>query len=254
MDFNIGSFYNNTAQMKNSQTVVPAFCFFMICSTFGFSQTDSVHKNTGFIDPNLYYDTREFEVFTVNALVNLPARFQYFTTINLFSNPHETDLSSYYIENHLWWNPVKKVPLDLAQYWVTLPGSGNDALKYGIRWRANDTEVLKHFFSKINAMYSINLYILDVTKLNNLRSMNQIQHVYRIQFQTKSGKKWGYLSGFANQYHSFQQNNISFSWVTEHQFGFRLFDGFHAVVEYRINTFSNTPQGLGLGIEYFMPF
>jgi hypothetical protein len=73
-----------------------AFVFF---SSIPFhAQTDSLkHKNSGFLDPNVYYDSRQMAVLSVNSLVNLPARFQYFGTYNFFSDTRQDDLITYYV-------------------------------------------------------------------------------------------------------------------------------------------------------------
>jgi hypothetical protein len=152
----------------------------------------------------------------------------------------------------LFWTPRKNLNLDLTQYWVSQSGSSNDALKYGFRWRLSDAKGLKKSFEKIKGFYYLNFYLLDVSNLHSNGVLNQLQHVYRINFQSKRRANWGYFSGFANQYHFIDDRKLKVSWVTEHQVGFRLWNSFYLVGEYRLNQFINSSQGLGIGLEYFI--
>ncbi len=42
--------------------------------------------------------------------------------------------------------------------------------------------------------------------------------------------------------------------VTEHQLGVRLFDQLHVVAELRYNEFMADDVGVGVGLEYIVPF
>ena len=251
----------NTICYRNSKSrfliIYKVFSLFFI-GIFTFNiyaqEEKATHQNSGFIDPNAYYDNRNMAVFTMNSLVNLPARFQYFGTYNFFSNKNQEDLNTYYVENHVSWSFKNSLPIDLTQYWVSQSGAGNDALKYGVRFRLSNTKILQNWFQKRNSFYSLNCFLVDFSKLNDIEALNQFQHAYRFNFQSKKRANWAYISGFANQYHFLTNNKLSVRWVTEHQLGLRLFSSFYVVAEYRLNQFISESQGIGFGLEYCMTF
>lgn len=203
----------------------------------------------GFIDPNIYYDTRNRFDFTLNALAGLPHRFQYFTFSNYSTSNETSDLSNFYSEHHLYWGISNKSPFDLLLQVMILSGEQNDAFRIGLRWRIGATQKLQNFFTKIGLTYNIALhgYQLDA---DNHRSpwLAQIEHFYRLTLF----KNRIYISGFADQDIYYNSPKI-FAFVAEHQLGIRMIDNLFFVAEYRLNDYLPAKKtGVGLGLEYFI--
>lgn len=121
-----------------------------------FGQDIEKHHTTGFIDFNMYYDTRDFNVMTINILAKLPNRFQYFSLTNYLSDNESVDLANFYSEQNLRWQINKMSSLDLTLQYVMRQGSANDDLRFGVRWRLSDTRKLAGIFKKLNMSYSLN--------------------------------------------------------------------------------------------------
>jgi len=225
---------------------------FQFINTHG-QNTTVPHKNSGFLDFNGYYDTREFSVLTVNILAKLPHRLEYFSLTNFQSEPHSSDLKSFYSEQNIRWKINKKIPIDLTYQYVIRHGEENDDHRIGLRWKPSET--FTRFFKKINMSYTINPMFAQFRVNKKSSYMTMIEHVYRIKILPKILKNKIYLSGFADQNFIYKNGKIAFEWVTEHQLGIRLIDQFFAIAEYRINTFMpERKQGLGYGLEYKIIF
>jgi hypothetical protein len=218
---------------------------------FGQKENDKP-KLSGFLDFNEYYDTRDFSTFTLNIMANFSSRLQYFSLTNYSSNTNAKDLESFYAEHHLRWNVYKKLPLDLTQLWVNQSGPSNDNVKYGIRWRLNQTPKIDSLFKKINLMFFVNFHLVEFAKHRSPTGFTQMEYVYKIDILPSKLNNRLYLSGFADQ-DLIWDSNAAFKsiWVTEHQLGIRIIGGLHAVAEYRINEYIPDKSGWGLGIQYF---
>jgi len=209
------------------------------------------HKASGFIDFNMYYDTRDFNVMTINMLSKLSNRFQYFSLTNYISIDESADLANFYSEQNLRWQIKKTSPFDLSFQYVMRQGSSNDDLRFGVRWRLNDTPEFGNFFKKLNMSYSLNPMLIQFRMNTHTKALTQIEHVYRIKLY----KDIIYLGGFADQNLVFANNKVSFKWVSEHQLGIRIIDQLYAIAEYRINEFLTSDNtGLGIGLEYKILF
>lgn len=209
------------------------------------------NNTTGFIDLNMYFDTREFNVMTINILAKLPNRFQYFSLTNYLGADQSVDLASFYSEQNSRWQIKKMSPLDLTLQYVMRQGKANDDIRFGIRWRLSDAPKLKGFFSKLNISYSLNPMFFQFRANTNTKYMTQVEHVYRIKLY----KDRIYLGGFADQNFVYSNGKVAFNWVTEHQLGTRIVDHLYAVVEFRINDFLESDNtGLGIGLEYVIKF
>jgi len=84
------------------------FCLIFIVN-LAVSQQQKVDKNTGFIDFNGYYDTREFSVLTINMMVNFPNCFQYFSLTNYEGQSTSSDLGNLYSEHNLRYPLSRKL-------------------------------------------------------------------------------------------------------------------------------------------------
>lgn len=218
----------------------------------------SVYK--GMLDFNGYYDTREFSVMTLNVLVNLPGNVQYFSLTNYANTlgaEKLTDFSHYYSEQNLRWAPFSNVPLDLATQWVHRSGENNDMLRVGLRWRLMHTPFLQSLFEKIGLMYFINFHALQIDFQDAAGQGMQIEHVYRLNILPELLDKRVYLAGFLdhNLWLGGDAGSQVSTLVTEHQLGVRVIDHLHLVVELRRNEFFAEKQnGIGLGLQYIVPF
>jgi hypothetical protein len=223
---------------------------------FAFAQKENDKpKISGFLDFNEYYDTRDYSTFTLNVMANFSTRFQYFSLTNYSSGSKSTDLNGYYAEHHFRWNVNKKLPLDLTQLWVNQSGPSNDNVKYGIRWRLNQTPRIDSLLNKINLMFFVNFHLLEFAEHQTPKGFTQMEYVYKIDILPSKLNKRLYISGFADQDLIWDSNgSLKSIWVTEHQLGIRVIGELHAVAEYRINEYLPDRSGWGLGIQYFAGF
>jgi len=214
----------------------------------------ATHKFTGFIDLNYYWDSREFNVMTINAGAKLPYDFSYFQLLNLNGDMGESaargDWSSFFTEINLR-RPIAKDSPYLKHLDFTLQfadGSGPPEVgRLGIRWRMQDTPgpVGDLFRDVLKLRYSITFHLLETDG-----SGWQIEHVYRRDFLDKRI----YMSAFCD--HNINDASGSSTWVTEHQMGVRLVDRLYVVGEYRYSSFAppGLRSGFGLGLEYVIRF
>lgn len=208
-------------------------------------------KATGFLDFNYYYDTRDFDVLTINALANITERVQYFSLTN-YSNSISTNKN--FIRNRLfseqnirWLAIQEKFPTDLTLQWVISNPGKKDLLRLGFRFRVSSFNWLKSAFQSLNMSYTTNFHLLQIDHVDGFDW--QIEHVYK--FVPNILEKRIYIGGFAD--HNFSPGKSVL--VTEHQLGFRVVDQLFLVAEYRHNGFLKTKKsGVGLGIEYKIIF
>jgi hypothetical protein len=236
---------------------IPFLVFLLnLSSHFAFAQKENNKpKISGFLDFNEYYDTKGHSTFTLNLMANFTTRFQYFSLTNYSSGTKSTDLNGYYAEHHFRWNINKKLPLDLTQLWVNQSGPSNDNVKYGIRWRLNQTPRIDSLLNKINLMFFVNFHLLEFAEHQTPKGFTQMEYVYKIDIIPSKLNKRLYISGFADQDLQWSTNNsLKSIWVTEHHLGVRILGGLHAVTEYLVNEYLPDRSGWGLGIQYFTAF
>ncbi|MTI41545.1 hypothetical protein [Fulvivirga lutimaris] len=220
-----------------------------IASSTVMAQEKSGKVKSGFMDPNIYYDTRGHSEFTINALAKFHGPFEYFGFVNYTGAEEDTDVGSFYVEQTLRWKFYNKLPLNLAVQAALRSGAANDSYRLGLRWIANETGGISELLSKLHLSYGVTLFALQAGYGDQQRYLAQIEHAYRFSFwQNKV-----YISGFADQNLNHGSDN-PFTWVTEHQLGIQLLPNFYAVAEYRINEFLTETTGVGLGLEYVMRF
>lgn len=221
-------------------------------STRDWTRAHEKHKNTGFIDFNTYWDTREMAVTTVNALANLPGGFQYFQFTNYDADlgGGSNDWTGFYSEfnlRHALWSSQRLLNhLDWALQYAD--GSGpQGVLRGGIRWRLQDTpgHVGDWISNRLKLNYFVTLYFFESDN-----SGWQLEHVYRRDFFNKRV----YIGGFCD--HNVDNGSRNSTWVHEHQVGFKLADSLYAVAEYRYKSFfpADRRHGLGIGMEYVIRF
>lgn len=203
----------------------------------------------GFVDFNGYYDTRNSFDLTLNALVILPKQWQYLTFTNYYSNPKSLDFSSYYSEHHLY-KGIGRSPVDFSLQLMTLSGASNDALRFGLRYKFGANSHLAEWFKKKGLVYNLALHLYQIdNQVERTPFLSQVEHFYRLNIY----KERLYLSGFIDQdlYYSPEFRVMS---VTEHQLGYRFYNNWLMVAEFRYNPYLNQKVGVGLGLEYFMPY
>lgn len=226
------------------------------------SQAHAGEKNAqwGFVNLQAYYDIRDFNTITVDTLVGLPYRFQYFSFVN-YSSPLDAnnnfDTESYYTEQHLRWKLANNLPLHLTTQLDMQSGPNNDVWRTGIMWTVSDTPVLDKLFKKIHLFYTVNFSPIEIDLSSQSGWGMQIEHFYNWTIYPKQLQNRVYLRGFADHNLGFDGRfGGSQSWVTEHQLGLRVVNQFHLVAEYRYNDYlpSSDRSGLGLGVEYQIHF
>ncbi len=212
-------------------------------------------KGGGVIDINIYpllTDVKNDNFLTVNAAQKFNDRLSYFGFINFgkkqSANSSNTDII-YYTEQNLRWKISDNSPLDLTIQINFRSGADNDRYRLGVRWRLSDTEGISGIFRKLNLSYAINLHGVQFDKEDSY--VWQLEHSFRMTFPYISDRL--YLAGFMD--HTFNQtlpqNFPSSPIVGEAQLGFKIFDNFYAIAEYRINDFRRTEvDNLAVGIEY----
>lgn len=233
------------------------FIIHLFCTTQSSSaQTKKTpFKVKGFVDFNIYNDTRNFSTLTYNILLQLSKRFQYFSLTNHDGLLGSPDLATTYAEHNLRYKISKSSPLDLTMQYVIRNGKQNDDIKLGFRWRLNNTNKISAFFKKLKMSYSINPMMVQFRNQSKTKYATQLEHVYNINLFSEKFNNRLYLGGFADQIINYNNGNISFTWVTEHQLGYKIYNRFFVVLEYRINQFITKKQtGLGYGLEYKIAF
>lgn len=212
------------------------------------------HHITGFIDFNYYWDTRAFNVLTINSGAKLPYDFEYFQLLNMFGDfgnaSDRENWTGFFTEINLR-RPIAKdchylKSLDWTVQWAD--GSGpREVLRLGIRNRFHDMPgPIGNFFRDfLKLEYSIDFHIIE-----DDGSGWQIEHVFRREFLDGLI----YIAGFAD--HNINGFADSSSWVVEPQLGLKLLKNFYAVAEYRFSSFAphEFKSGWGFGLEYVVRF
>ncbi|MDP7017496.1 MAG: hypothetical protein QGG36_16950 [Pirellulaceae bacterium] len=210
------------------------------------------HRNTGFIDFNTYWDTRDSAVTTFNVGAKLAHDFEYFQLLNLDS-PYGSgtyDWASYYTEINLRRRVAKDHAYLSYLDWTAQYADGNGprgVLRLGVKCRFHDAPGPIGYVIKdvLKLKYAINFHLIETDG-----SGWQMEHTYRRSFLNNRI----YIAAFAD--HNINDGGRSFSWVTEHQVGVRVIDQWHVVAEYRLKTFAppGFKSGWGLGLEYVIRF
>lgn len=196
------------------------------------------------------HDVKTDSDFTINMLVPLPARFSYFSFINISDVLSSGDADFLLTEQNLIWQVSERLPLDLVAQDIIRHGRDNDTIHLGVRWRLNNTPALAAFFRAINLNYAVQIFPTRIDQ----RDVGgwQISHSYQMTFPYISDRL--YLGGFLDHNidetsrPGFTRDNI----VSETQFGVRLYKQLYAVAEYRVNDYrrsDNTNFGAGFEIK-----
>ncbi len=215
------------------------------------------HKNTGFLDFNIYPYTEEpaDNSITINALANLAHGFQYFSLTNYGRDPQRNELEEIdeiLTEQNLRWQIPGGVPIAIATQALIRSGVDNDALRIGPRWAIHDTWGLDPLLKSWNLKYWIAVYGAQFDHAPGYQW--QIEHCFRWNVFPELLDDRVYVAGFAD--HNINHANGTDSiWLEEAQLGVRLFSEWYAVAEQRYNGFRNgSESSLGVGVEYVVRF
>lgn len=216
---------------------------------------NATEARKGVLDFNFYPYLAEVEndtVFTLNTFVALPRRFSYFSLLNIYNQNNTdafSDTSGFYTEQNLRWQITETSVFDLTAQYNMRSGENNDRMRLGIRWRLNDSQGLERFFNSIGLRYAINFHLWQWDHSN--AGIWQMEHVFALTFPFFTERL--YVAGFID--HTFGEElpetiptNPA---VMETQLGFRLFDDFYIIVEYRVSQYRReNVNNLAAGFEY----
>lgn len=218
-------------------------------------QSSGNNRQSGFIDFNLYphlTDVSNDNTMTISAASTLPNRFSYFGFINFGNAKNTSELSEFdvfYTEQNIRWIIQEESPLDLTVQLNFRSGEDNDRHRLGLRWRLNDTAGLAKIFAALHLKYALNWHAIQFDHEDP--DVWQLEHTFALKFPYLSDRL--YLSGFVD--HTFNQNlpdNFPNSpLVAEVQLGYKVFEGFFLIAEYRVNDYRRSDtNNLALGFEY----
>ncbi len=231
---------------------------FSLASHSGSRAAAKPHRNTGFLDFNLYPYTsvdRDNSI-TINALVNLPNGFQYFGFTNFARDPARgtlEEVSGLLTEQHLRWKPNWQYPVSLAGNVLLQSGShANDALRFGPRITLDKTSLLRETLERWHVRYSVAFYGAQFDHVDGTQW--QIEHAFRWDILPDLLDNRVYIGGFAdhNINHATDTNS---TWIQEAQRGVRVVGDWYAVIERRYNGYRiGEESSIGVGVEYVMRF
>lgn len=230
--------------------------YYLILSTLiwfnAYAQVGGLTKATsGKLDFNYYRDTRAYNVMTINLLANIGERFQYFSLVDYFSemqSPQSTDTERYYTEQNIRYYLSQNKVLAASLQTVMQTGQRNDLVRAGLLVNVSSISILEDFFKRNAVTFGINLFPVQADYQDSFNW--QIEYIYSVVIAPRTFNNRLYLAGFADQ----NMNKGEITWVTEHQLGYRFYDNFFVVTEYRINEGFDKETGVGVGLEYLVPF
>lgn len=212
------------------------------------------HRNTGFLDFNLYpYTSVESEnSFTLNALANLPHGFQYFSLTNYGRDSEHSELEevmNIVTEQNLRWSPSADSPWAIAAQTLIRDGDDNDALRVGPRFTFHKTPWLKDCLAAASVKYAVAIYGAQFDHTDDYEW--QIEHVFRWNVLPEQLDNRVYIGGFVD--HNIV--NGSSTWLEETQLGIRLMGDCYFITEQRYNGFRRgSESSIGIGLEYVVHF
>jgi len=204
------------------------------------------------MDLNYYLDNREFNVFTINLLADLPYELEYFSRTDYFgpsADSRSFDLEQFITEQNLFWTITEGLGLDTSLQWVIQSGGSNEIFRLGFRIRVSSIALFEGFFKKFRLFYAITLHLAQIDAINDWGW--QVEHVYHLNLFPTWLDDRVYINGFID-------HNVSPSgatWVHEHQLGIRFYKYLYAIAEYKHNGFATVEKdGVAYGIEFMIHF
>lgn len=211
----------------------------------------------GFVDFNIYNDSRNFRTVTVNTLLtnllnNKKLSYFSFLTLDTERDGDAFDVDSYITEQNLFYR-IGNSPVDLTTQYFSITGQNNDIWRSGLNFNLQKTPVVGKWIKKIvsDGFYMIDYYPVQVDHLDGYNW--QIQQVWRFPVLPKTLHNRVYMYGFADHNFGGEGHN---KLVCENQIGVRLYKQLYAIAEYRWNGFfpEGDRTGLALGMEYNVRF
>lgn len=205
-------------------------------------------ESSQFVDFIYYYDTRDYNVYTIYTRLQPAPRWTYFSLVNYESSVdtlRNFDHETFYTEQNLTYS-FEDFPVAPHVQWVLNSGVQNDLIRVGAVLFVS--RLLSNVFQALNGFYSVFFHFLQMDFTNGYQW--QIEHAYRIAPFSEMLDGRLYLGGFVD-------HNIGpgTSVVTAHRFGIRTFGEFYLSGEYRYNGFSSSKKGgWRAGVEYAVKF
>ena len=229
----------------------------LFCTTFILVACSNAYAaNKGFLDFNLYpylSDVDNDSVFTINAAAKFSPRWSYFSLTNFSNNESYEALeetAGYYTEQNLRYHLWGHSAFDATLQWNLRSGTEDDRLRLGVRWRLQDSAFWQDWFKWAHLSYTLNVHFLQLDHSDD--SVWQMEHAF---FWRAPGKLVDrvYVSGFID--HTFGETLAdempSNPIVAEVQLGYRFYQQFYFVYEYRINEYRRSNvNNAALGLEY----
>lgn len=214
------------------------------------------YRPHGFLDFNTYHDSRNFRVHTLNAKLDLPGPFSYFSLTNWqgdATGDEFFDYGNYLTEQNLYYK-LGDSAFDINMQYFSLSGNKNDLLRFGPQVRFEALPWLGKYLKKINAWYHFTYFPLQVDHFDDYAF--QLQHVWYMKLFPKTFNDRAYLYGFADQNMLIGSQNAHNKLVSELQLGYRVWKDLALVTEARWNGFfpKGDRFGVGVGVQYKVNF
>ncbi|MDD9897624.1 MAG: hypothetical protein OXU45_01355, partial [Candidatus Melainabacteria bacterium] len=225
----------------------------MLCVNGAHSAGQQAYQPHGYIDFNSYYDTRNFQVNTMNAKLDLPGPFSYFGFTNWSGDQtgdDAFDFGEHYTEHGLYYDQVFDSPFDFTVQYADASGFNNDVMRLGAQAHVHKFKYIDQLFKKVNASYWLSYFPWQVDGLDDYAF--QLQHVWFMKMLPATVADRLYLSGFADHNFLIGDTPAHNKLVAENQFGYRVWKGLHLVTELRWNGYlpKGDRFGVGIGAQY----
>jgi len=243
--------------VKLFRTVIFLFITLLLNTYNTFCQnkenSDTDKAKSGVMDFNLYYDTRNFNVMTINLSAQITEELRYFSLNTFYDNSADKTTNTYYSEHNLRLNAFTDLPIDLTFQTVTSSGIRSLVSRLGVMWHLDKTKYLDQLFNFFNLRYNTTYHLFQISQNKHPELFTQIEHVYALRPLPDLLDNRVYISGFADQNIIYEDDGkITFHWVNETQLGVRLVKELYFVVEYRLNKKLPKKEGVGIGLEYMI--
>lgn len=190
---------------------------------------------------------------TVNTAARFNDRWSYYSTADFAASTDNTVVEDGYalrVEQNLRYHLWGVSPFDATVQWEVRPGAKDDAWRFGVRLRLQDVDPWQGWFHWARLDYTINAHVL------------QLDHGEASVWQLEQRFYWRapgvlqhrvYVSGFVEQAfgEALPEGYPSNPIVAEVQMGYRFFEQFYLIGEYRVDQYRRGDiNNLAAGIEY----
>ncbi len=213
---------------------------------------------SGWADWLYAYDTRDMNHFRMDLGLKFPYRISFFTqnNINTTLNGDNFDTTNYKSEHNIWWNPVEWVPVDIAWQWQmdNIPAR-NDNMRFGVRWRLNDTPIIDNFFEFAHLEFSSQIHPLQTDFDASPGYGISFEHcwVWSI-FPEFIGEDRASMEGFIDHGINWGSGSNHHDIELENRLKVRTISKLYVIGELVYSDFYNENWGARIGLEYKLPF